>query len=208
MAKPGEGFHRNITLRSVLSSGSPDKKQAYVTAEDCVYSDYLSSMYPLRPTELSVVQNTWRSACKLASELTLLAGDVEVCLRTLQCSLLELKRQCDGKCLLHLNRALLLPPFQLHLVSFPQIFSSTTVGCFSKELQVNYPCSHNLITADSVSIICKITAEMFSHKWCSLCRNVNIYAVRQILLIFQMGAYLCFFVVNLQYLTGFHLLKN
>lgn len=87
-----------------------------------------------------------------------------MCLRTSQCTLLELKGQCDGKCLLHLNRALLFPPFQLHLVSFPHIFSSTTVGCFSKELQVNYPCSHNLITADSFSIICKIRAEMFSRK--------------------------------------------
>lgn len=87
-----------------------------------------------------------------------------MCLRTSQSILLELRGQCDGKCPLHLDRALLFPPFQLYLVSFPHIFSSTTVGCFSKELQVNYPYSHNLITADSVSIICKIRAEIFSHK--------------------------------------------
>lgn len=75
--------------------------------------------------------------------------------------------------------------FQLNLVSFPHISRSALICSFGKELQVNYPCSHDLITADSASIICEIRAEMFSHKRRSLCWNVNIHAVRQILLIFQ-----------------------
>lgn len=98
--------------------------------------------------------------------------------------------------------------FQLNLVSFPRISSSAIVCCFSKELQVNYPCSPDLITADSASIVCEIRAEMFSHKWCSLCWNVNIYAVRQILLIFQLRTYFCPYTVKLHYLAGLNLLEN
>jgi len=98
--------------------------------------------------------------------------------------------------------------FQLNWVLFPHISSDAIVCCFGKELQVNYPCSHNLITADSASIICEIRAEMFSYKWCSLCWNVNVYHVRQILLILKTRTYFSPYTVKLHYLAGLNLLKN
>lgn len=54
--------------------------------------------------------------------------------------------------------------FQLRLVSVPHISSSAIVCCFAKGIQVNYPCSHDLISADSASISCEIKAEMFLQK--------------------------------------------